>query len=114
MSDTDLDAYCRTHQPRFVDELSIACRIPSISADPAHGGDVRRSAEHFAAAALDAGFRRAELLETGGHPAVYAERLGDRRLPAALGYGHPHVQPVHPLEPWVSPPVAPRVRARLL
>jgi acetylornithine deacetylase/succinyl-diaminopimelate desuccinylase-like protein len=114
MSDTDLDAYCRTHQPRFVDELSTACRIPSISADPAHGGDVRRSAEHFAAAALDAGFRRAELLETGGHPAMYAERLVDRSLPTALVYGHHDVQPVDPLEQWVSPPFEPEVRDGLL
>ena len=114
MSDTDLDAYCRSHQPRFVDELSAACRIPSISADPAHRDDVRRSAEHFAAAALAAGFRRAELIETAGHPAVYAERLADRSLPTALVYGHHDVQPVDPLEEWISPPFEPEVRDGLL
>jgi len=45
MNAQDLDAYCDAHQPRFVDELVEFCRIPSISADPAFAGDVRRSAE---------------------------------------------------------------------
>jgi acetylornithine deacetylase/succinyl-diaminopimelate desuccinylase-like protein len=110
VSETDLDAYCREHQPRFVDELVDACRIPSISADPAHAGDVVRSAEHLARAALEAGFTRAELLPTGGHPAVYAERIVDPALPTALVYGHHDVQPVDPLEEWVSPPFEPQVR----
>ena len=72
---TDLDAYCTEHQPRFVAELVEACRIPSISAQPDHAADVVRNAEHFARAALDEGFQRAELLPTDGHPAVYAERI---------------------------------------
>src|SRR5690348_12128440 len=57
-----LDRYCRDNQPRFVDELVQALRIPSISADPAYAGDVVRNAEHFRDAALAAGFTRAELV----------------------------------------------------
>ena len=110
MSDTDLDTWCRAEQPRFVDELVEACRIPSISADPAHAGDVARSAEHLAAAALAAGFTHAEVLPTGGHPAVYAELVTDPALPTALVYGHHDVQPVDPLDEWVSPPFEPQVR----
>jgi len=110
MTDTDLDAYCRRHQPRFVEELVAACRIPSISADPAHAADVVRSAEYLAAAALEAGFTSAELLPTEGHPAVYAERLVDPARPTALIYGHHDVQPVDPLEEWLSPPFEPQVR----
>ncbi len=109
MSTADLDAYCDTHQPRFVDEVVEFCRIPSISADPAHAGDVRRSAEHLARGALDAGFTSAELIETAGHPAVYAERIVDPALPTALIYGHHDVQPVDPLEEWTSPPFEPRI-----
>ena len=107
---TDLDAYCTEHQPRFVAELIEACRIPSISAQPDHAADVVRSAEHFARAALDAGFQRAELLPTDGHPAVYAERIVDPALPTALIYGHHDVQPVDPLDEWVSPPFTPDIR----
>src|SRR5205085_9491957 len=69
-----------------------------------------RSAELLAEAALDAGFTHAELLPTPGHPAVYAERIVDPALPTALIYGHHDVQPVDPLDEWVSPPFEPEVR----
>ena len=108
--ETDLDAYCRQHQPRFVDELVEALRIPSISADPAHAADVVASAEYLAAAARQVGFQRAELIPTAGHPAVYAELTIDPSLPTALIYGHHDVQPVDPLDEWVSPPFEPQVR----
>src|SRR5262245_54967902 len=106
----DLDEYCRAHQPRFLEELVEALRIPGISADPAHAADLVRSAEHFRDAALAAGFSRAELIPTPGHPAVYAERIVDPALPTALIYGHHDVQPVDPLGEWVSPPFEPQVR----
>src|ERR1035441_2198609 len=109
MDARDLDAYCDANQQRFVDELVEFCRIPSISADPAHAGDVRRSAEQLARAARDAGFASAELIETAGHPAVYAERMVDPGLPTVLIYGHHDIQPVDPLEEWTSPPFEPRI-----
>jgi acetylornithine deacetylase/succinyl-diaminopimelate desuccinylase-like protein len=114
VTESDLDAYCREHRTRFVEELSAACRIPSISADPAYTLDVMRSAEHLAEAALEAGFTHAELLPTGGHPAVYAEYIVDPALPTALIYGHHDVQPVDPLDEWVSPPFEPQVRDNAL
>jgi acetylornithine deacetylase/succinyl-diaminopimelate desuccinylase-like protein len=105
----DLDAYCEANRERFVGELIEYCRIPSISADPAHAGDVRRNAEHLAQAAVAAGFTTAELLETAGNPAVYAERIQDPMLPTVLIYGHHDVQPVDPLDEWTSPPFEPVV-----
>jgi acetylornithine deacetylase/succinyl-diaminopimelate desuccinylase-like protein len=110
MSHADLDSYCAANQQRHVDELIEALRIPSISADPAHAADVRRNAEHFAAEARKVGFQRAEIIETAGHPAVYAERLVDPSLPTALIYGHHDVQPVDPLDEWRSSPFEPEVR----
>jgi acetylornithine deacetylase/succinyl-diaminopimelate desuccinylase-like protein len=106
----DLDAYCERNHARFVAELIEALRIPSISADPAFASEVRRNAEHFRSAALDSGFQQAELIETRGHPGVYAERMVDPSLPTALIYGHHDVQPVDPLEEWLSPPFEPQVR----
>jgi acetylornithine deacetylase/succinyl-diaminopimelate desuccinylase-like protein len=106
----DLDDYCAANQPRFVDELIELLRIPSISAQPEHAGDVRRNADHLAAAARDAGFSTVEVVETGGHPAVYAERIVDPARPTVLVYGHHDVQPVDPLEEWISAPFEPQVR----
>ena len=110
MPEDDLDEYCATHQDRFTAELIDFLRIPSISANPAHAADVRRNATHFRAAALDAGFTHTELIETAGNPTVYAERMVDASLPTALIYGHHDVQPVDPLDEWLSPPFEPAIR----
>ena len=110
MPASDLDQYCADNQQRFVGELIDALRIPSISADPSYAADVRRNAEYFREAALAAGFTSATLIETAGHPAVYAERMVDPSLPTALIYGHHDVQPVDPLDEWVSPPFEAQVR----
>ncbi|MFN2582255.1 MAG: M20/M25/M40 family metallo-hydrolase, partial [Candidatus Dormibacteria bacterium] len=110
MATDDLDAYVAANQDRFAQELIDFLRIPSISADPAYAGEVRRNAEYLRDAALGAGFTRAELVETRGHPSVYAERIVDRSLPTALIYGHHDVQPVDPLDEWLSPPFEPQVR----
>ena len=110
MPESDLDSYCAANQQRHVDELIEFLRIPSISADPVHAGDVRRNAEFLAEASRTAGFQRAELIETDGHPAVYAERMVDPSLPTVLIYGHHDVQPVDPLDEWRSAPFEPEVR----
>src|SRR6202040_4096439 len=107
MPENDLDAYCAANQQRHVDELIEFLRIPSISADPDHAADVRRNAEYLAAAARSAGFQQTAIIETAGHPAVYAERLVDPTLPTALIYGHHDVQPVDPLDEGRTSPFEP-------
>ncbi len=85
----DVPAYVESHAREFVDELKQWLAIPSISADPARHPDVRRSAEWLAAHLRDAGFPVAEVWETGGLPAVFAEwPAADRAAPAVLIYGH--------------------------
>ncbi len=85
-------------------------RIPSISGDPAHAEDVRRSADHLAQALRDTGFPTVEVWETAGLPAVFAEwPSDDPDAPTALVYGHHDVQPVTPLDLWEHPPFEPTV-----
>jgi acetylornithine deacetylase/succinyl-diaminopimelate desuccinylase-like protein len=85
-------------------------RIPSISGDPDHHPDVRRSAEHLAQALRDTGFPTVEVWESAGLPAVFAEwPSDDAGAPTALVYGHHDVQPVTPLELWEHPPFEPTV-----
>src|SRR6202162_231617 len=110
MPENDLDTYCAANQQRHVEELIEFLRIPSISADPAHAPDVPRNPEHLAEAARQAGFARAEIIETAGHPAVYAERLVDPTLPTALIYGHHDVPPGGPLDQWRTSPFEPEIR----
>ena len=71
----DARAYVESHAREFIDDLKQWLAIPSISADPAHHGDVRRSAEWLAAHLTSKGFPVAEVWETApdGLPAVFAE-----------------------------------------
>lgn len=104
-----LAQYLENHRDRFLDDLKAILRIPSISADPAHKGEVRRCAEHLAAHLGAIGMTTAELVETKGHPIVYAEWLGAPGAPTVLLYGHYDVQPVDPIEQWKTKPFEPVV-----
>jgi len=102
-------AFIRANHARYLDELAVWIACPSISADPAHAGDVRASAE-TAAARLRAAGLSGDVLETAGHPVAYGEWLGAPGAPTILIYGHHDVQPADPLELWTSPPFEARVR----
>jgi acetylornithine deacetylase/succinyl-diaminopimelate desuccinylase-like protein len=111
MPDTDaalqahLDA---TRDARLASYMSFL-RFPSISALPEHAEDCRRAAGWLAEALTTAGLEHAEILETGGHPVVYADWLHAPDAPTVLVYGHYDVQPVDPVELWTSPPFDPVV-----
>ena len=53
---------------------------------------------------------KAELIETAGHPLVYAESPAVPGTPTVLVYGHYDVQPPDPLDEWISPPFEPTRR----
>ena len=120
MDDLALSGYLARSKDRILATLVEWLKIPSISADPAHAGDVRASAEFCAGLMRDAGLSRVELLETGapgapGAPAVYGEWLGaGSGAPTVLVYGHHDVQPVDPLDEWASPPFEPSVSGGIL
>jgi len=91
-------------------ELSELLRIPSISADPDHEGDIRAAADWLAALFRRAG-AEAEIAERNGRPIVDAlVRSGAADAPLVLCYGHFDVQSPAPLELWDSKPFSPEVR----
>ncbi len=103
-----LTDYVDAEGQRIVDSLFEWLRIPSISADPDHSASVRHSAEFAADLLRDAGMEHAQVVETGGAPAVYADWLhAGPSAPTALVYGHHDVQPVDPLDEWALPPFEP-------
>jgi acetylornithine deacetylase/succinyl-diaminopimelate desuccinylase-like protein len=102
--------YARQNYPRFLEELKSLLRIPSISTLPEHNGDCRRAAELLAADLKKFGMENVRLIETAGHPLVYADWLHAAGKPTALMYGHYDVQPPDPLDEWVSPPFEPTER----
>ena len=92
-------------EPWF-DELSQLIAIPSVSADSAHDGNVRRAAEWVAGLVRDAG-GTAEIVETASKPLVVGNVRASAdadKAPTVLCYCHFDVQPPAPLEPWESDP----------
>jgi len=108
MADLALSGWLDAQRDRITASLFDWLRIPSVSADPDHAGDVRASAEFCAGLLRDAGLEHVQLLETPGHPAVYGDWLhAGPDAPTVLVYGHHDVQPVDPLDEWTSPPWTP-------
>ena len=105
-----LDTALDTVLPRTRADLEALARIPSISADPARTGDVRRAAEQVALLAREAGAADVRVLSAGGAPAVVATWPAPEGAPTVLLYAHLDVQPTGPLEQWTSPPFEPTER----
>ena len=104
-------AFIDENRERFVRDLEAWVSVASISSDPAHERDVLESADHLRAELGSIGADRAEVWPTAGHPAVFAEWCNaPADAPALLVYGHHDVQPVDPLDQWVSPPFEAQVR----
>ena len=102
--------FIKKHDKRFLEELFDLLRIPSVSADPAHKGDVKKAALSVANSMTEAGAENVEVCETEGHPIVYGEKIIDPNLPTVLVYGHYDVQPADPIDLWDSPAFEPVVK----
>lgn len=103
-------AYLADKQARFLDELLEFIAIPSVSAQPDRSADVRRAGQWVIDRLNAAGMENTQMLETGGHPVVYADWLHAPGKPTILIYGHFDVQPAEPFDLWTSPPFQPEIR----
>jgi acetylornithine deacetylase/succinyl-diaminopimelate desuccinylase-like protein len=99
--------------PEWFDELAAFLRIASISADPAHAGEVREAGSWVARMIEDAG-GEAELIDWRGQPLVTgmvpASAGASGHAPTVLCYGHFDVQPPDPIHLWESAPFDPEIR----
>ncbi len=104
-----IDEYLSANAAKFEDDLCALLRIPSVSAESKNKADVQKAAnwvlEQFRSLGL-----AAELIETAGHPLVYAQSPTVPGAPTALVYGHYDVQPPDPLGEWTTPPFEPTRR----
>jgi acetylornithine deacetylase/succinyl-diaminopimelate desuccinylase-like protein len=108
MSNERIKSYLTENLDQHVAQLCDWLRIPSISSVSDHDGDTLRAAEFIADELRELGLA-VELIETDGHPLVYAqtEQRPDRKT--LLFYGHYDVQPADPVDLWSSPPFSPRI-----
>ncbi|NOQ73942.1 MAG: dipeptidase [Crocinitomix sp.] len=102
--------YIQENKERFLSELMDLLKLPSVSADPKFDDDVKATAEFLKNRFSEIGVDRVEIIQTKGHPVVYAEKIIDPNLPTVLVYGHYDVQPADPIELWDSPPFEPVIK----
>ncbi|MHB9859220.1 dipeptidase [Streptomyces sp. YIM S03343] len=113
--DSAVRTYIEQHRTAFLDDLAAWLRIPSVSAQPDHAPDVRRSADWLVDAFARTGFPVTEVWETAGAPAVFAEwPADDPQAPTVLVYGHHDVQPAAREDGWHTEPFEPVVRGNRL
>ncbi|MGQ9598326.1 MAG: dipeptidase [Anaerolineae bacterium] len=103
--------YMRDHRPEFLNSLCDLLRIPSISTLPEYRPAIERAASWLVGYLQQVGMTRVELIQTQSHPIVYGEWLdAEAGIPTLLAYGHYDVQPVDPLDEWLTPPFEPVLR----
>ena len=102
--------YAHRNHARYLTELKEFLAIPSISTLSANKPDMDRAANWVAAQLSGMGFESVEILPTAGHAVVYGEWLKAPGEPTVLVYGHYDVQPVDPLNEWLSEPFTPTER----
>jgi acetylornithine deacetylase/succinyl-diaminopimelate desuccinylase-like protein len=96
----------------WFDELAEFLRIPSISAEESHAGDVIRAGEWVRDLIRAAG-GQCEVIDWHGQPLAIGEIRASANpdaAPTVVCYGHFDVQPADPIELWESPPFEPEIR----
>jgi acetylornithine deacetylase/succinyl-diaminopimelate desuccinylase-like protein len=102
-------------QDRYLDEYIEFLRIPSVSTLVMHADDMQRAATWVADQMRTIGLANVQVMPTARHPLVYGDWLNaGADKPTVLVYGHYDVQPVDPLNEWVSGPFEPEIRGENL
>lgn len=94
----------------FENQLFDLLRIPSVSTDSKHKGDVLKAAEYLVTQLGEIGLDKVTLHKTPGHPIITAEKCPHNDRPTILIYGHYDVQPSDPDYLWKTPPFEPTVK----
>ena len=102
--------YINSNREKYVEELKDFLKIPSISTLAENKKDMLTAAEFVVNKLREAGMENVKIIETKGHPLVYADWLHAPGKPTVLVYGHYDVQPVDPINLWDSPPFEPVIK----
>jgi acetylornithine deacetylase/succinyl-diaminopimelate desuccinylase-like protein len=105
-----LKGYFTVHRDAILADYFNYLRFPSISSEVDNKPYVQACAQ-WVMGYLEASGLQAELWPTAGHPTIFASHCqAGPDKPTLLLYGHYDVQPVDPLELWLSPPFEPTIR----
>ena len=77
--------YINSNREKYVKELEDFLRIPSISTSAANKSDMLTAAEFVSSKLREAGMENVKIIETKGHPLIYADWLHTARKTNSVG-----------------------------
>lgn len=102
--------WIETHRPQWIEHYFKFLRFPSISSEPQYKPAMQECVQWLTQLLTSMSFE-VEQWPTSGHPVLFAQNLqAGPTKPTLLIYNHYDVQPVDPLEEWLSPPFQPTLR----
>ncbi|MFT8311230.1 MAG: dipeptidase [Sporolactobacillus sp.] len=112
--DNQINNILEKNRDRYLKQMIEFLSIPSISSDSTHKADVRKAAQWLADDLANGGLEHVQILETAGHPVIYADYLKAAGKPTVLCYGHYDVQPVDPIDKWNTDPFKPVIKDNII
>ncbi|MDO9085832.1 MAG: dipeptidase [Anaerolineaceae bacterium] len=105
---SDAIEYSKRNLDNYQEILQDFIKIPSISTDPKQKNSMQKAAEFVRSLLIKLGIDDVQILETNGHPVVFAEKKATvENASTVLIYGHYDVQPSDPLDLWLTNPFSP-------
>lgn len=106
----EIKQFIQNNNDRILTELFDLLKIKSVSADSNFKKNVKDAAIFLKENFEKIGCENIEIIETAGHPIVYADKIISDSAPTVLVYGHYDVQPADPIELWDNPPFDPIIK----
>jgi len=92
----DVVRYLQGQHQTILERLKAVLRLPSVSTDPAYAEGMAATRAHFSQRLQEMGLDNVQLLDGGGHPALYGVWASAAGAPTVIIYGHYDVQPAEP------------------
>ena len=107
---SEIKQFISNNKDRILTELFDLLKIKSVSADKSFKKYVNDAAIFLKDSFEKIGCNNIEIIETAGHPIVYADKIISKSAPTILVYGHYDVQPADPIELWDNSPFDPIIK----
>jgi len=105
-----VQAWLTENRDRLLSDLFDFIRCPSVSTDSAYAEGIAAAAALLHQRLEGIGLENVQLLDGGGHKAVFGQWLHAPGAPTILVYGHYDVQPPDPIALWQTPPFEPTLK----
>jgi acetylornithine deacetylase/succinyl-diaminopimelate desuccinylase-like protein len=105
----DLKLWYKKNYDKLLNSYFEFLRFKTISANDDNEKEMIACSDWLLNYLKNIGFE-SQIIQTISYPIVFAEKIIDKKLPTLLIYGHYDVQPVDPLDKWLTDPFEPVIK----